>query len=285
MLHLVTLSVTSGAVISASSVGSLVLPAFLRRSSFIAFHWRGVSHALLAHDVPRLLLPSEHAEHFQTMPHEVSFADGTCPRQFVVGSLLHLWSTVLVCREGQGSSPRQFCILASYLAAALRPTICLPFCSPTVGLRLAPDCLNKFAPQFLVDFASILAEVFLQPLHWLLCRGTLSLREWSPRSSWICLSVLSHGRVLCLQHRLAKHCLWRDWKFSEWLSYLGNPQCRRRRVLLCLLPRPHTGQCFSHPRKGFESSRVAGAEAEALEPALPRRQISMCLPRLTVEPR
>ena len=180
----------------------------------------------------------------------------------------------------RGSHSPSVCVLA----AGLRPTICLPFCSPTVGLRLAPDCLNKFAPQFLVDFASILAEVFLQPLHWLLCRGTLSLCEWSLRSSWISLSVLSHDSVLSLTHRLAKHCFWRDWQLSETLSPLGYRRCRTRRLLLCLLSHPHNGQCFRHPRKGFESIRVESLLL-GRKPKRLNQYFCVCPPRLTVKPR
>ena len=178
------------------SVGSLALPAFFLSQFFhrLSLAWR---FPRTPYDVPRLLLPSEDVAHFQTMPDEVS--------QMAL-ALASSWLALSL-----GSSPRQFCILAWCLVGGLRPTMSLRSALPPLAFALhLAACTNLLRNSSLIS-PQFPLKGFLQPLHWLLCRGTLSLCEWSPRIYWIWLSVLSHGIVLGWPHRVAKHCCWRDW--------------------------------------------------------------------------
>ena len=101
----------------------------------------------------------------------------------------------------QCSLPGQFCILLFRFVDGFHPDASLE-AVPAIAVRRAlelsvlrlakvdlllvwnksvVDCLNKFAPQFLVYLVPLLAEVALQSLHQLLCRGAPSLcRRGSP---------------------------------------------------------------------------------------------------------
>ena len=60
------------------------------------------------------------------------------PCRPVADFVLHTWGSVFACREGQGSLPRQFCILVLRFVGGFHPATS-PEAVPTIGVRFTPE--------------------------------------------------------------------------------------------------------------------------------------------------
>ena len=101
--------------------------------------------------------------------------------------------------------PRQFCTPVLRFASGFHPATSLE-AAPAIGVRLAPelgvlsllpvwyksvdDCLDQFAPHFLVDLVPLLAKVAVQSLHQLVvCALTEGSSSFAARL-WLAASSL-----------------------------------------------------------------------------------------------